>query len=194
MNPYVIEYWLSVFVFPRECKRFAQKISCSAWDLASPRSTLPVIGFSGSEDSKVLYPARVYQITQPEAYRSVFRKLTGGSADEDVSRLPIGFSSQNIVDILVEHQCTVLLDAGAIATCSGMNNQTLAKLWMEADKIKKGCFYIEEQTGAWMIWSQGRAIPYHQSPFEIDLSACCIFLDQPRTRGIHLQLAPSLKR
>jgi hypothetical protein len=54
----VINFWLESFVFPREAKQFHYRIVSSAWDL-SKQKHLPVTGFSGTNDSKLLLPLSI---------------------------------------------------------------------------------------------------------------------------------------
>ena len=55
MHPLVINYWLNIFVYPKEAKQFSGKLSRSAWDMCK-KKRLPLTGFSGTNDSKILIP------------------------------------------------------------------------------------------------------------------------------------------
>jgi hypothetical protein len=65
-NPATIEFWLAMFVFRLEAKRFAERISASAWDLCKPvearvQGQASVVGFSGSVDAQLCFPTDTKQ-------------------------------------------------------------------------------------------------------------------------------------
>jgi hypothetical protein len=59
------DYFLDTFVFPREMKEFPDKLSASGWDIGDIK-THPMVGFSGTNDSRRTLPLSVKQLDLPK--------------------------------------------------------------------------------------------------------------------------------
>ena len=60
-NKATIDYWLDSEVFPVETKQFPQKLVASFWDLVPYDAERCITGFSGTNDTKLLYPPNIRQ-------------------------------------------------------------------------------------------------------------------------------------
>lgn len=180
-NPFTVEYWLSFFVFPVEAKYFEKKISASAWDLACALETKEVcIGFSGSIDSQYLYPSGVKQFEEPGTSGWIIQTLLERhGSDALVHRLPPSFVESDVLRLLCKTECSVILDASALATNSGISNREFAKSWLLKSPQKDACLFVEETDGIMMVVTKNETVcKLSQSPFLSDLSNCLVFLDQ----------------
>lgn len=74
---YVIDFWLDHAVFPRKAKLFDTKLICTPWDLCTDQLTLPVTGFSGTNDM----PLPIEQCDLPEL-RDTNEKVEATSSQE----------------------------------------------------------------------------------------------------------------
>ena len=63
-NPEVINYWLSYIALPRESQQYSHRMTANSWHLCSNSKKAP-IGFSGTDDNKMLLPMQVEQTTIP---------------------------------------------------------------------------------------------------------------------------------
>ena len=60
-NKATIDYWLGSEVFPAETKQFPQKLVASFWDLVPEDAERCTTGFSGTNDTQLLYPPNITQ-------------------------------------------------------------------------------------------------------------------------------------
>ena len=219
-NPAAVELWLSMYVFPRECKRFPYKLSASAWDLcppsdacaggALPKRKFAAVGFSGSVDAKMCFPHGVQQrLVRPSTSGEVVLNMTGAAGDPNVDVLPRAASVvQEVLGLAVLARCRVLLDASALAV--GRSTEDVARAWLDMvrrddeerdDAWEDGgsapdaaVFFRERDDEAMVIGVEASAaVRLRDSPRAGDLSRCVVLLDQARTRGVDLKFPPRAK-
>ena len=151
-NPAVVELHLTMMVFPREAKRFPEKLSASAWDLCwphdagdtneavddvsngfcgvPPRRRFSVVGFSGSVDAKLCFPHGVRQtLVSPETSGAVVLNMLGKGGDSCVDVLPEGAAFEHVLRCATDAKCRVITDASALAV--GKNTEHVARAWLE---------------------------------------------------------------
>lgn len=119
-NQYVIDFYLSQIVFPKDAKEFPSKLGTSGWDLAE-RKTHFTTGFSGTNDSADLLPTSISQsdpVNQGRTNARVLRYLLQKENEDYVclrgaSGQPC--SATEFIDILVRQkkEVRVLIDVGA---------------------------------------------------------------------------------
>jgi Protein of unknown function (DUF3645) len=129
-NMFVVNHFLNDFVFPQEAKQFPAKLISSAWDLSSDDRTLPITGFSGTNDPQLLLPVHIQQCDLPQLKATdalVLHHLLR-KENEFYRTLPIGVTTNEILHQLVndrEH-VHVIIDVGALFVDG--NNRQIAML------------------------------------------------------------------
>ena len=64
-NMETINYWLAFVVLPKDTRQYPERMSVNGWHLCSNANQAPV-GFSGTNDNKMLLPLQVKQIDIPD--------------------------------------------------------------------------------------------------------------------------------
>ncbi len=185
-NVTTINFWLNIFVLPKETKQFPSKLIASSWDLARPQSQ-PMRGFSGTKDSSRLLPIQVelgsleqldgtdgdvlYRVLRPEN-RQVFQLST------DIC------SGEQVIDFIVSTgntQPSVLIDVGALMV--GMSNRQVAEVWLsKAPKKFVAAAYFDGNKVIALL-RDGHSTPLAFSPLKQCLGKVLIYLDDIHTRG-----------
>ncbi|GAB1316962.1 hypothetical protein MFIFM68171_07172 [Madurella fahalii] len=199
----VIDYFLNNFVFPPHAKQFKVKLQSSGWDipLFSSQPTGPAeskkglrpltTGFSGTNDNRTLLPLTIQQADLPTLSHTnaevltyllhdrsrkceIIRDVRGGRATE-----------RDLLFMLKMQNINILIDAGA--QILEMDNETLAKTWLEIDTRCSAALYFDSANKPWVISNKGRKTPLLESPYVDDLDCCFVYLDEAHTRGTDLK-------
>lgn len=127
-NMYVIDYWLSTLVFPREAKTFEHKLMCTAWDLVSDNLVRTVSGFSGTNDTKNILPLPIKQndLKELEQTNENVRKVLLRPENSGYFHLPTNVRGLQILIELTKLKIPVLLDSGACML--ELNNEQVSDL------------------------------------------------------------------
>jgi hypothetical protein len=188
----VVDYFLARIVFPKEMKEFPFKLSASGWDLGK-RKTLPLTGFSGTNDSRCLLPVNVQQLDIPEqghtnalVLEHILQPENGvvlmKSAAPDVS------DAQHLLSTVLSLQppVEVILDVGA--QILELVNVAVAKTWLSKHPEKEAAVFINDSDELSVVDRDGRIDTLRSSSYFTRLDTCLIFLDEAHTRGIDLVL------
>ena len=188
-----IDYFLSHIVFPKEMKEFPHKLSASGWDIGK-RKSLPVTGFSGTNDTRCLLPIDVDHLDLPEQKHTnalvLEHILQPSNAIELVDQAP-----QNTTDaahfldtvLRLTPLVQVILDVGA--QILELDNLEVAKAWLGLhDPSKQAVVFVNDVDEVCVVDRDGRVDPLRTSSFFTRLDLCLVFLDQAHTRGIDLVL------
>ncbi|KXX81310.1 hypothetical protein MMYC01_201930 [Madurella mycetomatis] len=202
----VIDYFLNNFVFPPHAKQFKAKLQSSGWDiplfsaqpaepLESKRGQRPLTtGFSGTNDNRTLLPLTIQQADLPSLSHTNAEVLTYLLHDRSrrcavITDVRGGRATErDLLFMLKKQNIKILIDAGA--QILEMDNETLAKTWLEIDKRYDAALYFDSANKPWVI-SKGRKTPLLASPYADDLDKCFVYLDEAslaHTRGTDLKL------
>ena len=209
-----INYFLNQFVFPRHAKTFERKLVTSAWDIAMPKtqSIKPgatksmmdndlyrplTVGFSGTNDNKVLLPLNVLQNDLPGLSHTNAEVLTYllqsrnrtciRAADPSGKRL----SETSFLRMLKDHDIRMLLDAGA--QILEFDNRSLVQAWLTVDTEALAGVYFDQDGWARVSFRDGKSQPLSVSPFLDNLDQCVVYLDEAHTRGVDLKMPVNAK-
>ncbi|KAK3186677.1 hypothetical protein K4F52_004423 [Lecanicillium sp. MT-2017a] len=196
-----INYFLSQCVFPKEMKEFPLKFAASSWDLAH-RSTHPVTGFSGTNDSQTVLPLQLeqsngetHQHTNAKVLENVLSLSNSAVLMQTV--FPSGqVSSTSFLGFLAsQHESIrVLIDVGA--QIIEYTNREVAQKWLtsvtDTDGVQAAVF-CDESDELKVITRKGTVEPLKTSIFAKQLDVCLVFLDEAHSRGIDLRLPPNYK-
>jgi hypothetical protein len=193
----VVDYFLARIVFPKEMKEFPFKLSASGWDLGK-RKTLPVTGFSGTNDSRCLLPIDVHQLDTVEQKHTnalvlehIMQPENGvvlmESAARDVS------DAQHLLDTVLSLSppVEVILDVGA--QILELVNVEVAKTWLKKHPTKLAAVFVNDSDELSVVDRDGRVDLLRSSSFFTRLDTCLVFLDEAHTRGIDLVLPGSYR-
>ena len=189
-NMFVINYFLSHFVFPQEAKQFPAKLISSAWDLSSDDRTHVITGFSGTNDTQLLLPVRIQQCDLPQLKATdalVLHHLLR-KENEFYRTLPIGVTTDEILDELVhdrEH-VNVIIDVGALFVDG--NNRQIAMQWLakcDAARIEYAVYF--QSDSLYVCDRRNCHSPFNTSPASERPERCVFYLDEVHTRGTDLK-------
>mmetsp|Transcript_14460 Transcript_14460/g.35020 ORF Transcript_14460/g.35020 Transcript_14460/m.35020 type:complete len:2021 (-) Transcript_14460:63-6125(-) len=186
----VVFYWLNNFVFPTETQQFPTKRATSAWNLVSNTS----IGFSGTDDTKLLLPLAVKQ--KPTTNVSL-HGTNGMMIDKilqctstKIYRLKHG-SSSDVTELCGELAVDALIDVGGVM--AGTTNkevaEAMASIAMEEDIQKyRGIVFFDTNSNQWYVLeiSHHRLIPLKSS--SLKERECFVYFDESRCRGSDMKL------
>ena len=213
----VVNYFLNHFVFPCHARTFEKKLVSSGWDIAMPAqlqsvqtnnenvqpdneysrgkppsSTSLTVGFSGTNDNKVLLPLNIKQNDLTElsqtnaevlAYLLQQRNRTYVRvADTSGKRI----SETAFLSMLKKRQIRMLLDAGA--QILELDNVSLVRKWLELDTEAHAGVFFGAENSAWVLFRDGKQQPLSVSPVVDNLGACVVYLDEAHTRGVDLKM------
>lgn len=192
LNKFVIDFFLSCVVFPKEGKEFPHKISTSAWDLPADRTYSLTTGFSGTNDNRLLLPVNIRQEdldelkhTSAMVLSTLLRKENREyvcASDEMGQRLSV----EQLLQLLVLKQppVRVLLDVGAQVL--EIDNQHVIKEWLQlASDVKAGIFF--DASDELMVLDREEKLErFITSSFRERLGECVVYLDEAHTRGTDL--------
>lgn len=188
-NMYVIDYWLSNLVFPREAKTFEHKLMCTAWDLVSDNFTHTVSGFSGTNDTKNILPLPITQndLKELEQTNDNVRNILLRDENSGYNRLPANVRGLEILMKLSKANIPVLLDAGACML--ELNNEQVARQWLNfVDPAKfDATVYFNTNDVLMTVDRNGIITEYDYSVYRNKLDRCLVYLDDGHTRGTDLK-------
>lgn len=188
----VVDYFLARIVFPKEMKEFPFKLSASGWDLGK-RKTLPVTGFSGTNDSRCLLPINVQQLDIPEQEHTNALVLDYiVQPENDVmlmdSAAPGVSDAQHLLDVVLslDPPVEVILDVGA--QILELVNLAVARTWLNKHPTKLAAVFVNDSDELSVVDRDGRIEILRSSSYFSRLDTCLVFLDEAHTRGIDLIL------
>lgn len=188
-NMYVIDYWLSINVYPREAKTFEKKLMCTAWDLCNDHMEHRVTGFSGTNDTKNILPLPIAQndLEELEQTNEKVRMILLQPENEAYEKLPSNVSGQMILEKLQENDIPVLLDAGALML--ELNNEETAHEWLRLTSPKHfdAAVYFDAYDILQTIDRNGVVAGFDCSVYRDNLERCLVYLDDVHTRGTDLK-------
>lgn len=209
-NIIVIDCFLNNFVFPYHAKTFQRKLVSSAWDIplqppfrstqrqptgqeASEVDQRPITtGFSGTNDNRTLLPLNIEQRDLPGLTHTNAEVLTYLlqrrnrryvlAADYRGRRL----TEYDFLKLIRRHRIKMLLDAGA--QILELDNFSLAKAWLDVDSDAEAAVFFDVDDKARVLYKDGRSMPLVASPYNDNLGACVVYLDEAHTRGTDLKM------
>ncbi|ESZ91788.1 hypothetical protein SBOR_7826 [Sclerotinia borealis F-4128] len=196
----IINFYLSVLVFPKEMKEFPHKLSSSGWDIARKKSH-PTTGFSGTNDSRYVLPLSIDQRDSP-------KQLSTNAAMLDCLLRPENsfidieqFSATGVLDAEVllgiisnlRPQVRVIIDVGAQVL--ELENEEMAKEWLSRvpESQAQAAIFFDNRNEIWVLSRDGRKEPLLMSPFSKQMDQCLVYLDESHTRGTDLKLPPNYR-
>lgn len=188
-NMHVIDYWLSIDVYPREAKTFEKKLMCTAWDLCNEHMEHRVTGFSGTNDTKNILPLPIAQndFGELEQTNEKVRMILLQPENEAYEKLPPNVSGRMILEKLEENEIPVLLDAGALML--ELNNEETAREWLSLTSPKHfdAAVYFDSHDILQTIDRNGVIAAFDCSVYRDNLERCLVYLDDAHTRGTDLK-------
>ncbi|KAI9038037.1 uncharacterized protein KD926_011375 [Aspergillus affinis] len=196
----VINYFLDHCVFPVHAKQFSQRLQLSGWDIPmfstqEAGSKMLTTGFSGTNDDRFLLPLTIKQNdlaalshTNAEVLSYL---LQPRNRSYFVAAHPNGkhLSEEEFIRKLFSMNIRILIDAGAHIL--ELDNQALARKWLEIDHSAPAAVYFDRGSKPWVIDRSYKEVPLLASSFANDLDKCLVFLDEAHTRGTDLKFSPS---
>ena len=158
-NKAVIDYWLRTVVFPVETRQFPCKLMASFWDLVPEDATQPTTGFSGTNDTQILYPPNVVQadLVQLSGTNGRLVNTLLKAENNGYFALKQEGCSDSILELLVQQNIRVLLDVGALVI--DRDNRAIAELWLQMTQEKhqnyEAVIYFDRNDQL-VVWSAGR--------------------------------------
>ncbi|KAK3045845.1 hypothetical protein LTR09_012620 [Extremus antarcticus] len=191
-----IDYFLSHIVFPKEMKEFPHKLSASGWDIGKHRS-LPVTGFSGTNDSHCLLPIDVDHLDLPEQKHTnalvlehILQPSNAIELTEPAPRERSDGTHMLATIVRLSPPVQVNLDVGA--QILELDNLEVARAWVALhDHTKQVVVFVDDDDEMCLVDRNDRDCRVDQlrtSSFFTRLDLCLVFLDQAHTRGIDLVL------
>lgn len=201
----VIDYFLNNFVFPPHAKQFKAKLQSSGWDIplfsaeAPPKKGLRPLttGFSGTNDNRTLLPLTIQQAdlrglshTNAEVLTYLLHERSRRCvimADVRGRRI----TERDLLHMLKRNNIKILIDAGAQVL--EMDNETLARTWLDIDGRCAAALYFDSANRPWIVSKEGRKTPLLASPYADDLNKCLVYLDEASvgSSGTHFVLIVS---
>lgn len=188
-NMYVIDFWLSHVVFPREAKTFEKKLMCTAWDLCSERLTHTVSGFSGTNDTKNILPMTVTQndLEQLIETNNEVREVLLSEENQSYKALFPNISGKDILIQLKKAGIPVLLDCGAVML--ELNNKEVACEWLQlvSEEYYEAAVFFDTNNVLMVIDRNDIITEFDNSIYRDKLDKCVVYLDDVHTRGTDLK-------
>jgi hypothetical protein len=181
----VIDFYLSRMVFPRDAKEFPYKLTTSGWDLAE-RRTLPITGFSGTNDNRFLLPLSMEQNDLPENASTNAKVLSYLLKPENdhYESIVVG-QGQDKVEVLLnmivnKHpKVRVVLDVGAqILWKNELVAARLLELGSQRDPDLQSVVFFDDNDELIVLTHDGSTELFAFSPFAKQLDKCFIYLDE----------------
>ncbi|PQE34116.1 p-loop containing nucleoside triphosphate hydrolase protein [Rutstroemia sp. NJR-2017a WRK4] len=177
---------------------YPHKLSSSGWDIAGLTSR-PLTGFSGTNDSRYILPGSVQQHDlQPQlptnarvllhilqAENKVEAKLTGNCQLFDVDMI-LNIATTSIREV------RVILDVGAQIV--ELSNEEVARRWLSIAPLRvKAAIFFDSSHVLCVLDREEIKEPLHKSPYEKQLDACVVYLDDAHTRGTDLKMPSNFR-
>ena len=199
-NVIAIDYFLNNFVFPRHAKQFQMKLQASGWDIplfsstdqSSRTASVLTTGFSGTNDWKGMLPLTISQCDLPRLSHTNAEVLSYLLQPRNKHyELAADHCGRHISEVELLHKITnmnirVIIDAGA--QILEMDNESLAKTWLEIAHQAPAIVYFKKDNKPWVRYRNGHEIPLLASPFADDSGECLVYLDEAHTRGTDLKM------
>ncbi|EGG19507.1 hypothetical protein DFA_00085 [Cavenderia fasciculata] len=198
-NCRVINFWLNELVFPYEAKQYPSKLFANPWDLVYPKSNSKnhiSCGFSGTNDTKSLYPRTIEQKDLVELeYTNVQVLNYILDQDDHCNKVHILVDDKKILQEIVKlninnqngHYFNILIDSGALMI--GKSNEDVAKKWLKKESSARidGALFFENDKLT-TIDREGKKFIFSQSPLSDRLDRVLVYLDDYHTRGVDINL------
>ena len=197
----VLDHYMNHFVFPVHAKQFGMKLQASGWELPLFSKTDPstnavtearTTGFSGTNDNKIMLPLTIRQHDLPTLRHTNAEVITYLLQNRNreynlAARGGKRLSEREFLEQLMSKNIRVLIDAGAYIL--EMNNEALAKTWLDIDIKAKAALFFGADNRA-MIRYRGTkiSVPLLATSFVDNLDNCLVYLDEAHTRGVDLKL------
>eukprot|EP01051_Picozoa_sp_SAG22_P001908 SAG22_NODE_79_length_21845_cov_17.798538_10_plen_1328_part_00 len=189
-NMEAINFWLSYCVFEVETMQYPQRLLATPWHLAD-NSRKRVVGFSGTNDTRRLYPLQVEQreTDDPDLLG------TNGKMLDIILRQPYKSLESNedawkqLFDMSVQEGASALIDAGALM--AGQSNREAAlKLLERIPDTLKGVVFFDKNE--WHMIDRDRSqCLLRRSPFREDQAF--VYFDETQCRGSDMKMARDAK-
>jgi hypothetical protein len=197
-NKRVVDFYLSLVVFPRAAREFPYKLPTSAWDLVEGKKNLTT-GFSGTNDNRYLLPTSITQkdpkfvlgtnalvlqyLLCPE---NNYYECTEGDNGERESATAF---LQRLVN--QDPEIRVLLDVGA--QMLELQNEELARHWLSLRPDVSAAVFFNGSDHLTVVTPDGTIEPFISSPFNRQLDKCVVYLDDAHTRGTDLKFPRGMR-
>ncbi|KAI4522715.1 hypothetical protein K525DRAFT_268624 [Schizophyllum commune Loenen D] len=188
----VIDFYLAECVFPMEARRFEHKLTANAWDIAR-RKDRPTTGFSGTNDNQYMLPTSIEQDHSDAQSHTNALVLNHILQKENRTVICKDLNVTGIIDEVVRSQppVSVILDVGAQVL--ELENEEVARLWLEKDDSKEAAAYFGSDGDLYVLTRDNRVEQLQRSHYRDQLGKVLVFLDEAHTRGTDLQLPPGTR-
>jgi hypothetical protein len=191
-NKGVVDFYLSQWVFPQAAREFSSKLPTSAWDLVETKTNV-ITGFSGTNDSRYLFPTSITQedpdfvlgtnalalqhllLPQNDHYECT----EGENGERELATTFLKRLVKRDFDI------RVLLDVGA--QMLELRNEELARHWLSLRPDAPAAIFFNDTDNLTVITRDGTTEPFISSSFKRQLENCLVYLDEAHTRGTDLE-------
>lgn len=187
-HPLVVDFWLNMFLYPKELKQFQGKLSRSSWDISKKKAHLTT-GFSGTNETKMLLPLNIkydgieeLMFTNGLLISCLLRKENNG-----YMCLGNDYDSVKILEI-VSKKCNanLILDVGALMI--HLNNKEVALKWLELREDMEAAIFFTENHDVMVINRKKDETLFELSAYRRHLEKCLIYLDDSHTRGTDFKI------
>ncbi|KAI1368230.1 hypothetical protein F5Y08DRAFT_347605 [Xylaria arbuscula] len=197
-NRVAINYYLNHFVFPIHARQFEVKLQANAWDIPifskDNTQVTRTSGFSGTNDNRWVLPLTINQRDLPGLKHTSAEVISYLLQERNRQFIVIPrprlkeSKEEGFLRDLKRENITVLIDMGAYI--SEMDNQEVARAWLEVDSEAKAVIYFRNDNRAWVHYRGNlkEDLPLLATELADDLSGCNVFLDEGHTRGVDLRL------
>ncbi|KAJ3570319.1 hypothetical protein NPX13_g5768 [Xylaria arbuscula] len=197
-NRVAINYYLNHFVFPIHARQFEVKLQANAWDIPifskDNTQVTRTSGFSGTNDNRWVLPLTINQRDLPGLKHTSAEVISYLLQERNRQFIVIPrprlkeSKEEGFLRDLKRENITVLIDVGAYI--SEMDNQEVARAWLEVDSEAKAVIYFRNDNRAWVHYRGNlkEDLPLLATELADDLSGCNVFLDEGHTRGVDLRL------
>ena len=191
-NTKTIHFWLSNVVLPLETMVFPRRLVANAWNLAD-NARQNVLGFSGTNDNKLLVPLQLNQTTpaiaQLAATNGMMLAIFLRNSKVNCLNKNVNISDEVLSLAIDMHGCSALIDAGALM--AGLSNLEVAdkiSFKLKAmDSELKGVVYFDDRSHEWSFRDNvGRTWSLASSP--VQEREAFVYFDESRCRGADMRL------
>ena len=189
----VIDFYMSLIVFPKEMKEFPHKLSSSGWDIARTK-VHPTTGFSGTNDSRYMIPLSIEQRDLPAQSHTNAAVLDCLLRSENTFRHAMeesgseSLDAESLLRIVVgsEPPVRVILDVGAQVL--EWKNEEVVRRWLPRVTDAQAAVFFDDRNDLLVLSRDGIIEPLIVSPFAKQMDQCLVYLDEAHTRGTDLKL------
>ena len=187
----VLDFFLNMFVFPKEGVQYPFKLQKSAADILKRDGGPITTGFSGTNG--LLLPDNIRQGNIPELSHTdaeVMVLLLSSDNREYVLAADHGKKLDSYESLALvcrlEPPVSVLIDAGAqVITRSNLET---AKLWLAlAPERKQAAVYFNEGNIPMVVSRAGDIEPFISSRFRDSVKNCLVYMSQAQVRGVDME-------